>query len=135
MTMIFRIAAILCLALSAAPAAAQEVSPPPIAEPVEDEGLAVTVTDETPWQDLGIAIPSFATDREQPTPANSQGTGALAQQWPVPPGRPGLAAAAELSADYRACLRHLARAQRPDAGPRLRPRRGRWPPDGRLLSL
>jgi TolB protein len=78
MTMIFRIAAILCLALSAAPAAAQEVSPPPIAEPVEDEGLAVTVTDETPWQDLGIAIPSFATDREQPTPANSQGTGALA---------------------------------------------------------
>ena len=78
--MIFRIAAILCLALSAAPAAAQEVAPPPIAPPAEDEGLAVTVTDENAWQNLGIAIPTFATDRDQPTPANSQGTGALGHE-------------------------------------------------------
>ena len=40
-------------------------------------GLTFTVTDESDWQDLGIAIPAFATDRDQPTPANSSGTAAL----------------------------------------------------------
>jgi len=70
------------IAFVAAPAAAQN-APQPEASPLdvpgaEDEGgLTFTVTDETPWQDLGIAIPAFATNADRPTPANSQGTGAL----------------------------------------------------------
>jgi len=70
-----RLAAILPLLLLAAPAVAQDSPPPP--ETSEDEGLSVTVTDENAWQDLGIAIPGFATDRDQPTAANSAGTAAL----------------------------------------------------------
>jgi TolB protein len=69
------------LCLAAAPAAAQEAAagaPPPVEVPqIEEEGLTGSVTDESAWQDLGIAIPAFATDRDQPTPANSQGTAAL----------------------------------------------------------
>ena len=70
------------LCLVAIPAAAQDAAPPPAVPAVEvpeveEEGLTGSVTDESAWQDLGIAIPAFATDREQPTPANSQGTGAL----------------------------------------------------------
>ena len=42
-----------------------------------DEVLTGTVTDDSAWQDLGIAIPAFATDREQATAANADGTGAL----------------------------------------------------------
>lgn len=42
-----------------------------------DEGLAVTVSFEGNLEDLGIAIPAFATDRDAPTPASSAGTGAL----------------------------------------------------------
>ena len=56
------------------PAGTQVVQPP---APVEEQGLAVTVTDDSAWQDLGIAIPSFATNRDQPTPANTGGTSAL----------------------------------------------------------
>ena len=89
--MTLRLAAIVPLLLFAAPLAAQEQAPPPpqaapqqsqpsVVLPEEDAGLSVTVTDETAWQDLGIAIPSFATDREQPTPANSQGTTALGHE-------------------------------------------------------
>ncbi|PZT90442.1 MAG: Tol-Pal system protein TolB [Citromicrobium sp.] len=43
----------------------------------ESEGLTFTVTDETALEDLGIAIPAFATDRNTPTPANANGTEAL----------------------------------------------------------
>jgi TolB protein len=47
-------------------------------EPVDqDVGLTGRVTDESAWEDLQVAIPAFATDREQPTPANSRGTTAL----------------------------------------------------------
>jgi len=65
-------------------AAAQETLPPAATPPAEDTvsqegGLNVTVTDESEWQDLGIAIPAFATNQEQPTPANAQGTTALGQ--------------------------------------------------------
>ncbi len=45
--------------------------------PDTDEGLSLTVTDESDWQDLGIAIPAFATDANVPTLANAQGTAAL----------------------------------------------------------
>ena len=76
---------------AAAPAFAQDLGTPPpasgqveTAQPdqseAEEGGLTFTVTDESEWQDLGIAIPSFATDAERATPANSSGTGALGQE-------------------------------------------------------
>ncbi len=43
----------------------------------EEGGLTFTVTDESDWQDLTIAIPGFATDRDVPTPASNDGTAAL----------------------------------------------------------
>ena len=43
----------------------------------EDGGLEVSVSYEGRLDDLGIAIPSFATDRNAPTPANANGTEAL----------------------------------------------------------
>ena len=50
-------------------------------EELEDDGpLRGTVTDESDWQDLGVAIPSFATDRNRPTPANADGTAALGRE-------------------------------------------------------
>ncbi len=45
-----------------------------------DEGISFTVTDESAWSDIGIAIPAFATDRERATPANADGTGALGRE-------------------------------------------------------
>lgn len=69
---------------SAAPAQAAPVQAapsqavPPVGNAQEEEGgLSFTVTDESAWQDLGIAIPAFATNANRPTPANSQGTAAL----------------------------------------------------------
>ncbi len=75
--MLLRLAALLSFGLMAAPAMAQESQPvvPPVLD--EEQGLTVTVTDDSAWQDLGIAIPAFATNADRPTPANSQGTGAL----------------------------------------------------------
>ena len=72
--MTVRFALLASALLFAAPVSAQET--PPAAE--DEGGLSVTVTDENAWQDLQLAIPSFATDRNAPTPANTQGTGALA---------------------------------------------------------
>ena len=46
----------------------------------EDEGLTFTVSDEGAWDDLGIAIAGFASDRDVPTPANSSGTAALGKE-------------------------------------------------------
>ncbi|MEO0463319.1 MAG: Tol-Pal system beta propeller repeat protein TolB [Pseudomonadota bacterium] len=43
----------------------------------EEGGLTFTVTDDSDFEDLGIAIPAFATDRDRPTPANARGTAAL----------------------------------------------------------
>lgn len=45
-----------------------------------DGPLRGTVTDESAWSDIGVAIPAFATDRDQPTPANSNGTEALGRE-------------------------------------------------------
>lgn len=47
------------------------------AEESDEGGLTFTVTDESDWEDLGIAIPAFATDQNRPTPANANGTEAL----------------------------------------------------------
>jgi len=57
----------------AAPLAAQNAAPP-AAEP---GGLTGSVSDETPWQDLGIAIPTFPTDADVPTQASAGSTAAL----------------------------------------------------------
>lgn len=43
----------------------------------EDEGLTGSVTDESEWQDLGIAIPSFPTNASVPTAAEGGNTEAL----------------------------------------------------------
>ncbi len=69
---------------AASPIAAQQLDLPPDPEPViveedefvEGEGTTVTVTADS-WQDLGIAIPAFATNRNVETPANANGTAAL----------------------------------------------------------
>ena len=77
--------AILAL-IFAAPLAAQTALDPATLDlpPVETEfqseasgGLVGSVTDDSAWQDLGIAIPAFATNRDVPTPANADGTSAL----------------------------------------------------------
>jgi TolB protein len=78
----------LALALSvalAAPALAQSSAAPPAsaATPAasdDDGGLSGSTTYEGAWQDLGIAIPAFATNADVPTPANQNGTGALGRE-------------------------------------------------------
>ena len=69
---------LLLTALLAAPLAAQQ-GPVPQASPApaEEGGLTGEVSDESEWQDLGIAIPAFATNADVPTPASSGSTGAL----------------------------------------------------------
>ncbi|WP_419716247.1 Tol-Pal system beta propeller repeat protein TolB [Altererythrobacter aquiaggeris] len=77
------IALVACLL--AAPLSAQDLgAPPPVGgevETIEEEGgLSGSVTDESDWQDLSIAIPGFATDRNQPTAASSGGSLALGKE-------------------------------------------------------
>ncbi|WP_128893582.1 Tol-Pal system beta propeller repeat protein TolB [Erythrobacter sp. HKB08] len=68
----------------AAPAAAQDLGDRlpegGEVETFEQEGLSGSVTDESDWQDLGIAIAGFATDRDVSTPANTSGTAALGKE-------------------------------------------------------
>ena len=81
--MLLRLAALAFLAFASAPLAAQtDAAPPPAqqSEPAQEQGLAVTVTDTSEWQDMGIAIPAFATDRDTSTPANASGTRALGEE-------------------------------------------------------
>jgi len=67
----------LATALAAQPVPAPAPSAPaPAAQPAA-EGLTGSVSDETPWQDLGIAIPTFPTDRDVPTEASAGSTAAL----------------------------------------------------------
>jgi TolB protein len=66
------------LALFAAPALAQDAAPPAATAAPDDEGgLSGSVSDENAWQDLGIAIPAFATDQDVPTQASAGSTDAL----------------------------------------------------------
>ncbi len=81
---------LLSAAALASPLAAQDLGAPigsdqtvesVAIEGQDDDGpLRGTVTDESAWSDIGIAIPAFATDRERPTPANEAGTGALGRE-------------------------------------------------------
>lgn len=66
----------------AAPALAQTSAPVPAAPatatpPAEEGGLSGSVSDESDWQDLGIAIPAFATDADVPTSTSAGSTTAL----------------------------------------------------------
>jgi len=62
----------------AAPAAPTPATPDAAASASDaDQGLSVTVTDDSAWQDLGIDIPSFATDADKPTAASGGSTSAL----------------------------------------------------------
>ena len=45
--------------------------------PPDDGGLSGEVSDESDWQDLGIAIPAFATNADVATRTSAGGTGAL----------------------------------------------------------
>ena len=71
----------LCLLVLAAPLSAQVSEAPAV--PIEasgETGLTGSVSDDKAWQDLGIAIPGFATDNNVATPANAQGTAALGKE-------------------------------------------------------
>ena len=56
--------------IAAEPAAAQDAT-------ADEGGLTGTVADENEWQDLGIAITTFATDRDVATRTNAGSTAAL----------------------------------------------------------
>lgn len=76
--------ATLLMLTAALPLAAQDLGQkPPSDTPVEtteEEGLSGSVSFEGNLEDLGIAIPTFATDRNAPTPANASGTAALGRE-------------------------------------------------------
>jgi len=75
--MMFRPLACLALIL-AAPVLAQDAQPtPPAAQPSGDAGLSGAVSDDSDWQDLGIAIPSFATNADVATQTSAGSTAAL----------------------------------------------------------
>ncbi|MEO7915551.1 MAG: Tol-Pal system beta propeller repeat protein TolB [Novosphingobium sp.] len=62
----------------AAPVLAQGVpaAAPPPAQAAEEGGLTGTVSDDSDWQDLGIAIPAFPTDTDVSTQASTGTTAA-----------------------------------------------------------
>ena len=65
---------------AAAPLAAQDTAPVPDAGGglvSDDGGLTGSVSDDSDWQDLGIAITTFATDADVPTQTNAGSTAAL----------------------------------------------------------
>ncbi|MGN6500662.1 MAG: Tol-Pal system beta propeller repeat protein TolB [Tsuneonella sp.] len=74
----------LVLVALAVPVAAQDLGQkPPTDAPVvttEEQGLTGSVSFEGNLDDLGIAIPGFATDQNAPTPANQSGTAALGKE-------------------------------------------------------
>lgn len=59
------------------PAVRTDTAPSTVGQADADEGLTGTVTDTSDWQNLGIAIPSFATNAEVSTPAGPGNTTAL----------------------------------------------------------
>ncbi len=76
---IFRLSLVSAISLMAMPAVAQQINPvsPAVEQAAESTGLSGSVSDENDWQDLGIAIPDFATDVDAPTQTSAGSTGAL----------------------------------------------------------
>ncbi|WEK47915.1 MAG: Tol-Pal system beta propeller repeat protein TolB [Candidatus Andeanibacterium colombiense] len=71
------------LAQAAAPVAGVPADAAPAAGDTDDNddgGLSGSTTYEGAWQDLGIAIPTFATNANVSTAANTDGTGALGRE-------------------------------------------------------
>ena len=62
----------------AAPVVAQQAAPASV-PPIEESGLSGSVSDDSDWQDLGIAIPSFATNADVPTQTSAGSTSALGE--------------------------------------------------------
>ncbi|MBT0670887.1 Tol-Pal system protein TolB [Novosphingobium profundi] len=67
------------LLCASGPALAQTVPDPAAPAPQASDGLEVTVSDDSEWQDLGIAITTFATDADVPTQTTAGSTGQLGQ--------------------------------------------------------
>ena len=67
------------LVLLAVPLAAQQgaPTPAPTSAATDAGGLSGSVSDDADWQDLGIAIPAFATNADVPTAASAGSTAAL----------------------------------------------------------
>jgi len=74
-TRLFALAILLPTPLAAQPAPV--ATPTTTAAPAEEGGLTGEVSDESEWQDLGIAIPAFATNAEAPTQTSEGSTTAL----------------------------------------------------------
>jgi TolB protein len=68
------------MAQDAPPAAGDTQTGAAPAQGDEEGGLDVTVTYQGAWQDLGIAIPAFATNANTRTPADLDGTVALGRE-------------------------------------------------------
>ena len=74
---------LMALLLGSAVAAQPQVAPQPVVTPAgaatsqDDGGLTGSVSDETPWQDLGIAIPTFATNADVATQTSAGSTAGL----------------------------------------------------------
>ena len=71
-----RLISALALVLAAPAAAQQSLPTPQPTEQVPEEGLSGAVSDDSDWQDLGIAIPAFATDADVPTQTSAGSTAA-----------------------------------------------------------
>ena len=78
MTFRLRNLALIALLLTV-PAAAQTAGPAPATPPqgTEESGLSGAVSDDSDWQNLGIAIPAFATNADVPTQTSAGNTAAL----------------------------------------------------------
>lgn len=77
------IVALLCTPFAAHAQAGSTPVQLPVQVPLGDDdvgGLTGSVTDESDWQDLGIAIPAFATNANVPTAANTEGTASLGRE-------------------------------------------------------
>ncbi|WP_374526770.1 Tol-Pal system beta propeller repeat protein TolB [Novosphingobium sp.] len=70
------VATVLMTALLAGTALAQDAAVP-AAPATEGPGIDVTVSDDSDWQDLGIAIPAFATNADVATQTSAGSTGQL----------------------------------------------------------
>ncbi len=112
-------AAIILAALLVAPVSAVAQT----AEGQASGGLSLSVTDESEWQDLGIAIPAFPAQQDVATAAAPKTTGAL-----------GVELARIITADLK--NNGLFKPVGPDALPRIafgeatNPQFGRWTPLG-----